>query len=246
MKTLTFKLEQLEEMGKAELRAACKEVGVKNYGKMNNEGMRQAIRTEVLADNAEAVLNASNEWDWQNEDDFTEKDCFEAIEIEELQNEGLLADKENEKLTEYQEELVKHYGHTNCPHCNITLSNGVGEHGEIVNGTRIKHDEFQFVCLACDGEFGPKIKSPKARKPVQNPTGNKIEKNRPEQNGMKYPSTGTKTRVIWDLCDAMTKELGRPLKISELRERVAQGTNENMMKSQYSYWRKFHNITGRV
>ena len=225
MNTLTFKLEQLEEMGKAELRAACKEVGVKNYGKMNNEGMRQAIRTEVLADNAQAVLTAFEE----------PEQVEEAVEV-----------AQEAELTEYQQELVNHYGHFNCPHCDITLSNGVGEHGEIVNGTRIKHDEFQFVCLACDGEFGPKIKSPKARKPVQNPTGNKIEKNRPEQNGMKYPSSGTKTRVIWDLCDAMTKELGRPLKISELRERVAQGTNENMMKSQYSYWRKFHNITGRV
>lgn len=225
MNTLTFKLEQLEAMGKAELRAACKEVGVKNYGKMNNEGMRQAIRTEVLADNAQAVLTAFEE----------PQQVEEAVEV-----------AQEVELTEYQQELVNHYGHTNCPHCNITLSNGVGEHGEIVNGTRIKHDEFQFVCLACDGEFGPKIKTPKARKPVQNPTGNKIEKNRPEQNGMKYPSAGTKTRVIWDLCDAMTKELGRPLKISELRERVAQGTNENMMKSQYSYWRKFHNITGRI
>lgn len=225
MNTLTFKLEQLEQMGKAELRAACKEVGVKNYGKMNNEGMRQAIRTEVLADNAQAVLTAFEE----------PQQVEEAVEI-----------AQEVELTEYQQELVNHYGHADCPHCNITLSNGVGEHGEIVNGTRIKHDEFQFVCLACDGEFGPKIKTPKARKPVQNPTGNKIEKNRPEQNGMKYPSAGTKTRVIWDLCDAMAKELGRPLKISELRERVAQGTNENMMKSQYSYWRKFHNITGRV
>lgn len=225
MNTLTFKLEQLEEMGKAELRAACKEVGVKNYGKMNNEGMRQAIRTEVLADNAQAVLTAFEE----------PQQVEEAVEV-----------AQEAELTEYQQDLMNHYGHFNCPHCDITLSNGVGEHGEIVNGTRIKHDEFQFVCLACDGEFGPKIKTPKARKPVQNPTGNKIEKNRPEQNGMKYPSAGTKTRVIWDLCDAMTKELGRPLKISELRERVAQGTNENMMKSQYSYWRKFHNITGRV
>lgn len=225
MNTLTFKLEQLEEMGKAELRAACKEVGVKNYGKMNNEGMRQAIRTEVLADNAQAVLTAFEE----------PQQVEEAVEV-----------SQEVELSEYQQDLMNHYGHLNCPHCNITLSNGVGEHGEIVNGTRIKHDEFQFVCLGCDGEFGPKIKTPKARKPVQNPTGNKIEKNRPEQNGMKYPSAGTKTRVIWDLCDAMTKELGRPLKISELRERVAQGTNENMMKSQYSYWRKFHNITGRV
>ena len=31
------------EMGKNELRVACKEFGVKNYGKMNNDGMRAAL-----------------------------------------------------------------------------------------------------------------------------------------------------------------------------------------------------------
>ena len=31
------------EMGKEELRAACKDYGVKNYGKMNNAGMREAL-----------------------------------------------------------------------------------------------------------------------------------------------------------------------------------------------------------
>lgn len=31
------------EMGKVELRQACKEAGIKNYGKMNNDGMRAAL-----------------------------------------------------------------------------------------------------------------------------------------------------------------------------------------------------------
>lgn len=31
------------EMGKVELRQACKEAGIKNYGKMNNGGMRVAL-----------------------------------------------------------------------------------------------------------------------------------------------------------------------------------------------------------
>ena len=31
------------EMGKVELRQACKEAGVKNYGKMNNDGMRASL-----------------------------------------------------------------------------------------------------------------------------------------------------------------------------------------------------------
>lgn len=33
------------EMGKVELRQACKEAGIKNYGKMNNDGMRAALET---------------------------------------------------------------------------------------------------------------------------------------------------------------------------------------------------------
>lgn len=35
------------EMGKNELRAACKASGVKNYGKMNNDGMRAALVAAV-------------------------------------------------------------------------------------------------------------------------------------------------------------------------------------------------------
>ena len=31
------------ELGKVELRQACKEAGIKNYGKMNNDGMRAAL-----------------------------------------------------------------------------------------------------------------------------------------------------------------------------------------------------------
>ena len=34
---------QFDAMGKQELRNACKEHGVKNYGKMNNDGMRAAL-----------------------------------------------------------------------------------------------------------------------------------------------------------------------------------------------------------
>ncbi len=36
-------MSKFNEMGKVELRAACKEAGIKNYGKMNNDGMRDAL-----------------------------------------------------------------------------------------------------------------------------------------------------------------------------------------------------------
>ena len=46
--------DKFDAMGKTELRAACKEAGVKNYGKMNNDGMREALRA-LEAPKAEPV-----------------------------------------------------------------------------------------------------------------------------------------------------------------------------------------------
>jgi hypothetical protein len=36
-------MRNFDEMGKVELRQACKKAGIKNYGKMNNDGMRAAL-----------------------------------------------------------------------------------------------------------------------------------------------------------------------------------------------------------
>ncbi len=52
------------------------------------------------------------------------------------------------------------HGHTHCPACGTHLSNGIGEHNQDVNGKPIKHDRFQFACLACGEEFGPAIRNP--------------------------------------------------------------------------------------
>jgi hypothetical protein len=38
-------MSKFDTMGKVELRQACKEAGIKNYGKMNNDGMRAALKT---------------------------------------------------------------------------------------------------------------------------------------------------------------------------------------------------------
>lgn len=54
-----------------------------------------------------------------------------------------------------------------CPSCGIHLSNGIGCHDQEVNGKKIKHDKFEYVCLACNEEFGPAIRKGKS----SNPTG---------------------------------------------------------------------------
>lgn len=54
-------------------------------------------------------------------------------------------------------------GFSHCPHCEVDLANGVGEHMQEVNGTRIKHERFQYECLGCGEEFGPEIATPATR-----------------------------------------------------------------------------------
>lgn len=53
-------MSKFDEMGKVELRQACKEAGIKNYGKMNNEGMREALKAAhaepVQEEQAKAVV----------------------------------------------------------------------------------------------------------------------------------------------------------------------------------------------
>lgn len=53
--------------------------------------------------------------------------------------------------------IISMYGYCNCPKCGVHLSNGVGHHGQEVNGKVIKHEKYEFECLACGEEFGPEI-----------------------------------------------------------------------------------------
>jgi len=50
------------------------------------------------------------------------------------------------------------HGLHRCPHCDINLENGVGQHGDDVNGKPLKLNTNQFFCLGCGGEFGPELK----------------------------------------------------------------------------------------
>jgi len=63
-----------------------------------------------------------------------------------------------------------------------------------------------------------------------------------EKNGIQRPKAGTKTGAIWELCDRLYAELQRIPKINEIRQ-LAGEVNQNMMKSQYAYWRKYQGFT---
>lgn len=50
------------------------------------------------------------------------------------------------------------HGKIHCPGCGTHLSNGIGQHGEDVNGKIVKHDSHEFACLGCGHEFGAPIR----------------------------------------------------------------------------------------
>lgn len=75
-------MKDFNEMGKVELRAACKEAGIKNYGKMNNGAMREALEARYAAQTSaevevevEQVAPATEERTSGNEDPRTLDVC---------------------------------------------------------------------------------------------------------------------------------------------------------------------------
>ena len=88
----------------------------------------------------------------------------------------------------------------------------------------------------------PKVEAPK--KPAEK-TGKSIEQNRPEQNGLKRPSSGSTCAIIWDTCDRITNETEHTCTSAELFNAL-QGYNECTLRTQYARWRQFNGITGRL
>lgn len=143
-----------------------------------------------------------------------------------------------------------------CPHCGVHLDNGARDNecdwNEFLDGhfhvnnkddyialmTAVKH---QFNCLGCGEDFGPEV----TLTIREAGTGIKIEKDRPEQNGIVRPSVGGKCRAIWDACDALYAKgtMPMPKVIKELAQ--ANGWNENNAVIEMYQWRKFNGIIGR-
>ena len=93
------------------------------------------------------------------------------------------------------------------------------------------------------------VQEPAAPAPKAEPktTGLIIEKNRPEQNGVKRPSAGGLCRAVWDACWAHQAATATPPTAKEVKA-IAEtnGWNLNNASIEYYQWRKFNGITGRV
>lgn len=76
----------------------------------------------------------------------------------------------------------------------------------------------------------------------------KIEKNRPEQNGIKRPSAGGLCRQVWDAMDALREQASGTIPTSQQVRTLAaeKGWNLNNTMIEFYQWRKFNGITGRA
>lgn len=143
-----------------------------------------------------------------------------------------------------------------CPECGIHLSNGVYtvDDESHKDGTSTGHsyrDERdpaflagENVCMGCGTHFGePVVYADVEPTPAPTGTGLKIEKERPEQNGVKRPSIGGKCRAIWDALDAYRAETGELPTSKVVKELAAdEGWNPNNASIEYYQWRKFNGI----
>lgn len=139
-----------------------------------------------------------------------------------------------------------------CPHCGLELSNGVGHHGQDVNGKKIKHKKFKFECLGCGEEFGPAIRKPAAKgvrgsqKGKVMPKGYHIEKVRETKNLVTRYSDGTIGSKIWAVLDKLP---GGPKVVTAKQAAEAcgkVGINATSATLGFYRWRRFHGQRGRV
>lgn len=104
------------------------------------------------------------------------------------------------------------------------------------------------VCSALFGAMLNPALVPQVPKQTEKPevkTGKTVEQNRPEQNGLKRPSSGSTCAIIWDTCDRITKDTEHTCTSAELFNAL-QGYNECTLRTQYARWRQFNGITGRL
>lgn len=69
----------------------------------------------------------------------------------------------------------------------------------------------------------------------------------PEQNGVRQRSPDTNGGRVWALCNSLSEALGQPTPVKDVLEAgLAQDMNAANVRCEYSAWKKFHGIEGRV
>lgn len=106
-----------------------------------------------------------------------------------------------------------------------------------------------FGALANTLQSAPAAPAPVASAPrAQSRSTYTIEKNRPEQNGIKRPSAGGLCRAVWDACDELREKLAGAIPGSADIRKLSddRGWNRNNTMIEFYQWRKYNGVVGRT
>lgn len=209
-------MKNLNEMNKAELRAACKEAGVKGYGNMTNDQMREAVaatQAPVVSEGDKAFIAECGHANCPH--------CGVHLSNGMWNVDALVSDKRSSGLADYARDASKINQEAKFSFWCMGCDEYFGE-------ARVPMD------------LSPK----KVAAPVG--TGIKIEKNRATQNGITRPSNGGVCAQIWEFCDKCFAEGVTPtLKLMKAQAAISEW-DQVTTSVQYYQWRKFQGITGRI
>lgn len=138
------------------------------------------------------------------------------------------------------EPIIGHFIY--CPICHTHLGNGYGVHGEKRSGKTFKHEKYEYVCLACGGEFGPEVEhlvAPVKPEPTEKKKVEFVNKS----------SCENPVKKVWDLADLYLAEakkqgLDKPKRGEVIAAAEAQGVATHTARTQYQHWYKAHKEAG--
>ena len=105
---------------------------------------------------------------------------------------------------------------------------------------------------AAKAEKKAKAEAAKAEREAAKAAKKAEKQSQPSQNGVTRPRPGSACALIWNICDAVSKEMKQPAPVSAVIDVCAatkhgdEDLNTTTVRCQYARWRKFHGIVGRV
>ena len=246
----------------------------KTYSSKANAKRAFKNTTDYNIEEFEFVQNSGAQWYWIPKDEEDEQFDFSDMESQVASEIGIdvaQADTEQTVIAtvsdgnvvnmakaqfDVDKELIETLGTCFCPHCDVNLCNGYDSAHNMLEDTNRQRIAYghamrhEFLCLACGEEFGPEREQTKPEyKPAKKVgSGIRIQKDRPEQYGIRMPSEGGATRKIWDWCsNFVTNYGGCPTNKEVHAWGVGEaGINKHTVSTQYARWKRFQGISGRI
>ena len=229
---------KFETMGKLELRAACKDAGIK-YGKLDNAGMRAALETAATPTPAAAEVTAPV---------VAPVVVTPVVQLERRSSDHEVSTVTVEPASDATQECEE--GSDHCPAPTNVLGAMFGQLSlpmpvlapitsvQVIDGRRVVSKVTPHVHTRST-DVVIKTPAPERERVVRN--GYTIEKAREEKNGVKRPSVGTTCSAIWAHFDA------NPTTQAKNLDGIADSNtwDRTTVHVQFYVWRKFNGIRGR-